>query len=77
MEEDEGQDTPRGTAKNKECKYKVDERGMEGGREGGGEGLVGEGWAGWVVHIRWATYNARTLGTLEAPQAMPVKGRRG
>lgn len=29
-----------------------------------------------MVHIRWATYNARTLGALEAPQAMPVKGRR-
>lgn len=28
-----------------------------------------------MVHIRWATYNARTLGALEAPQAIPpLKG---
>ena len=47
-------DQDEGTAKNKECKYKVDWGGL-----------------GWVVHIRWATYNARTLRALEAPQAMP------
>lgn len=37
-----------------------------------GGGVSSGGWAGWVVHIRWATYNARTLGALEAPQAIPL-----
>lgn len=32
---------------------------------------------GWVMHIRWTLYNARTLDALEAPQAIPRPGIEG
>jgi len=52
----------KGFTQNKECKYKVD--GVDSEKDGDG----------WMMHIRWTPYNARTLNALEAPQAIPVRG---